>query len=110
MQPKKQLKVQYIGIFEEILFLLTKNTLLKRGPKTSGMGRPPLSFGQCPKENVFLLLTKNSEGNIQILSQIRNNGVTVAVVEYVITNFWFRSHHQNHHNDVQKIIISRCPC
>ena len=24
MQPKKQLKVQYIGIFEEIAFLLTK--------------------------------------------------------------------------------------
>ena len=51
MQPKKQLKVQYIGIFEEILFLLTKNALLKRGPKISGMGRPPPpSFGQCPKD------------------------------------------------------------
>ena len=59
MQPKKQLKVQYIGIFEEIrLFLLTKNALLKRGPKSSGMGRPsPPSFGQCPKENVFFPLT-----------------------------------------------------
>ena len=54
--------------------------------------------------------TKNSEGNIQISSQIRNNGVTVAVVEYVITNFWFRSHHQNHHNDIQKMSIFRCPC
>ena len=32
MQPKKQLKVQYICIFEEI---------------------DPPSFGQCPKENVF---------------------------------------------------------
>ena len=41
MQPKKQLKVQYIGIFEEIdSFFLTKNALLKRGPKISGMGRP----------------------------------------------------------------------
>ena len=29
----------------------------KRGPKNSGMGRPPPSFGQCPKENVFFLLT-----------------------------------------------------
>ena len=55
MQPKKQLKVQYIGIFEEIdSFLLTKNALLEKGPKNSGMGRPPLpSFGQSPKENVF---------------------------------------------------------
>ena len=36
---------------------MTKNALLKRGPKTSGMGRPPPPlFGQCPKENVFLLL------------------------------------------------------
>ena len=40
-QPKKLLKVQYIGIFEEIDFLLTKSALLKRGPKNSGMGRPP---------------------------------------------------------------------
>ena len=55
MQPKKQLKVQYICILEEIL---TKNALLKRGPKNSGMGRPsPPSFGQCPKENVFFQLT-----------------------------------------------------
>ena len=36
---------------------MTKNALLKKGPKNSGMGRPPPpSFGQCPKENVFLLL------------------------------------------------------
>ena len=27
----------------------------KKG-KNSGMGRPPPSFGQCPKENVFFLL------------------------------------------------------
>ena len=57
MQPKNQLKFQYIGIFEEIDFLLTKNALLKRGPKNLGMGRPPPpSFGQCPKENVFFSL------------------------------------------------------
>ena len=42
MQPKIQLKVQYFGIFEEIdSFLLTKNALLEKGPKNSGMGRPP---------------------------------------------------------------------
>ena len=46
MQPKKQLKVQYIGIFEEIDSLLTKNALLERGPKNSGMGRPPPSFAR----------------------------------------------------------------
>ena len=35
-------------------FLLTKNALLEKGPKNSGMGRPPPPlFGQCPKENVF---------------------------------------------------------
>ena len=34
------------------LFLLTKNALLEKGPKNSGMCRlPPPSFGQCPKEN-----------------------------------------------------------
>ena len=37
---------------------MTKNALLKRGPKNSGMGRPPPPpFGQCPKENVFFPLT-----------------------------------------------------
>ena len=49
MQPKKQLKVQYIGIFEEIDFLLTKNALLKRGPKNSGMGRPPPPIQAMPE-------------------------------------------------------------
>ena len=56
MQPKNQLKVQYIGIFEEILFLLTKNALIEKGPKNSDMGRPPPPlFGQYPKENVFFI-------------------------------------------------------
>ena len=36
---------------------MTKNALLNRGPKNSGMGRTPTpSFGQCPKENVFFQL------------------------------------------------------
>ena len=48
MQPKKQLKVQYIGI------LLTKNALLERGPKNSGMGRPPpLYSGNARKKRFF---------------------------------------------------------
>ena len=54
MQPKKQLKVQNIGIFEEIDFLLTKNALLKRGPKNSGMGRPhPPYSGNARKKTFF---------------------------------------------------------
>ena len=58
MQPKKQLKVQYIGIFEEIgSFLLTKNALLEKGPKNSGMGRPPSPHsGNARKKTFFFLL------------------------------------------------------
>ena len=50
MQPKKQLKVQYIGIFEEIDFLLTKNALLEKGPKSSGLVRPPSPLIQAMHE------------------------------------------------------------
>ena len=53
MQPKKQLKLQYIGIFEEILFLLTKNALLKRGPKNLGMGRPPPHYSGNARKKTF---------------------------------------------------------
>ena len=56
MQPKKQLKVQYIGIFEEMDSLLTKNAVLKRGPKISGMGRPPpYHSGNARKKTFFFL-------------------------------------------------------
>ena len=57
MQPKKQLKVHYIGIFEEILFLLTKNALLVKGPKNSGMGRPlpPPHSGIAQKKTFFFI-------------------------------------------------------
>ena len=55
MQPKKQLKVQYIGIFEEIdSFYWPKNALLKRGPKNLGMGRPsPPHSGNARKKTFF---------------------------------------------------------
>ena len=54
MQPKKQLKVQYIGIFEEIdSFYWPKMHFLKEGQKIRAWVDPPPSFGQCPKENVF---------------------------------------------------------
>ena len=56
MQPKKQLKVQYIGIFEEIdSFYWPKMHFYKEGQKIRAWVDPP-SFGQCPKENVFFLL------------------------------------------------------
>ena len=54
MQPKKQLKVQYIGIFEEINSLhWPKMHFLKEGQKIRAWVDPPPLFGQCPKENVF---------------------------------------------------------
>ena len=56
MQPKKQLKVQYIGFFlRNKLFLLTKKALLERGPKNSGMGRPrpPPYSGNARKKTSF---------------------------------------------------------
>ena len=47
MQPKKQLKVQYIGIFEEM------DSFLKRGPKSLGMGRPPPLIWAMPERKHF---------------------------------------------------------
>ena len=42
MQPKKQLKVQYIGIFEEIdSFYWPKMHFLKKGQKIFGLGWTP---------------------------------------------------------------------
>ena len=54
MQPKKQLKAQYIGIFEEI-----DSFYLKRGPKNSGMGRPPppQNSGNARKKTFFFIET-----------------------------------------------------
>ena len=56
MQPKKQLKVQYIGICEEILFLLTKNALLEKGQKIRawvGPRPPPPHSGNAQKKTFF---------------------------------------------------------
>ena len=54
MQPKKQLKGQYIGIFEEIdSFYWPKMRFLKKGQKIRARVNPPPSFGQCPKETFF---------------------------------------------------------
>ena len=73
MQPKKQLKVQYIGIR---VFLLSKNALLKRGPKNLGMGRsPPPYSGNARKKTFFfqlmssLIFTPNGRAPV-LLSQM----------------------------------------
>ena len=53
MQPKKQLKVQYIGIFEEMdSFYWPKMQLVKKGNKIRSQASSTL-FRQCPKENFF---------------------------------------------------------
>ena len=78
MQPKKQLKVQYIGIFEEIdSFYWPKMHLLKEGQKIRAWVDPsPPSFGQCPKENVFFALTPSLSLRREDLSQKVYSGQT----------------------------------
>ena len=56
MQPKKQLKVQYIGIFLEIdSFYWPKMHFQKRGPKNLGMGwvDPPPIIRAMPERKRF---------------------------------------------------------
>ena len=53
MQPKKQLKVQYIGIFEEIDSFYWPKMLFLKGPKNSGMGRPPPLIRAMPERKRF---------------------------------------------------------
>ena len=60
MQPKKQLKVQYIGIFEEIDSLLTKNALLKRGPKIRAWVDPPPLIQAMPERKRFFFQLTSS--------------------------------------------------
>ena len=58
MQPKKQLKVQYIGIFEEIdSFYWPKMHFLKKGQKIRAWLDPPLpNSGNARKKTFFFLL------------------------------------------------------
>ena len=68
MQPKKQLKVQYIGIFEEIdSFYWPKMQFLKKGQNIRAWVGPPPSFGQCPKENVFFPLMSSPTYSFEII-------------------------------------------
>ena len=54
MQPKKQLKVQYIGIFEEIdSFYWPKMHFLKEGQKIRAWVEPPLYSGNARKKTFF---------------------------------------------------------
>ena len=54
MQPEKQVKVQYIGIFEEIdSFYWPKMHFLKKGQKIRAWVDPPPSFGPERKEESF---------------------------------------------------------
>ena len=54
MQPKKQLKVQYIGIFEQIdKFLLTKMHFLKKGQKIQAWVDPPTLIRAMPERKRF---------------------------------------------------------
>ena len=57
MQPKKQLKVQYIGIFEEIdSFYWQKMHFLKEGQKIwAGVDPPPPHGGNARKKTFFLI-------------------------------------------------------
>ena len=57
MQPKKQLKVQYIGIFEEIDSFIDQKCTSKKRAKNSGMGRPPPPYsGNARKKTFFFQL------------------------------------------------------
>ena len=57
MQPKKQLKVQYIGIFEEIgSFYKPKMHFLKEGQKIWAWVDPrPPNSGNARKKTFFLI-------------------------------------------------------
>ena len=54
MQPKKQLKVQYIGIFEEIdSFYWPKMHFLKEGQKIQAWVAPPLIRAMPERKRYF---------------------------------------------------------
>ena len=56
MQPEKQLKVQYIGIFEEIdSFYCPKMHFLKKGRKIRAWVDPPPHSGNARKKTFFFI-------------------------------------------------------
>ena len=66
--PKKQLKVQYIVICEEIdSFYWPKMHFLKKGQKIRAwVDPPPPSFGQCPKEKFFFSIDVFPYGGLYV--------------------------------------------
>ena len=57
MQPKKQLKVQYIGIFEEIYsFYWPKMHFLKKGQKIRAWVDPPPLIRAMPERKRFFFI------------------------------------------------------
>ena len=76
MQPKKQLKVQYIGFFEEIdSFYWPKMRFLKKGQKIRAWVDPPPHSANAPKKTFFFPLMSplrdlQSDGD---LDSIRNS-------------------------------------
>ena len=62
MQPKKQSKVQYIGIFEEIdSFYLAKMLFLNKGQKNwAWVDPPPLIRAMPDRKRFFLLMSSLS--------------------------------------------------
>ena len=82
MQPKKQLKVQYIGIFEEIdSFYSPKMHFLKKGQKIRAWVDPPPTFGQCLKENVFFSLGPSLINNLCTVPKNQNP----FLIEFIFT-------------------------
>ena len=85
MQPKKQLKVQYIGIFEEKdSFYWPKMYFLRKGQKIRAWVDPPPSFGQCPKENVFFPLRpslRHDKKSFDMSKETKNKKVVVKMTE-----------------------------
>ena len=67
MQPKKQLKVQYIGIFEEIdSFYWPKMYFLKKGQKIRAWVEPPPHSGNARKKTFFSLRPSLTEPSISV--------------------------------------------
>ena len=70
MQPKKQLKVQYIGIFEEIdSFYWPKMHFLKKGQKIRAWvdSTPPLIWTMSERKRFFSIDAFPNEQNIRLI-------------------------------------------
>ena len=63
--------------------------LVKKGPKNSGMGKPPSPlFGQCPKENVLLFMISSLSQNISGRLGSTVNLISYSLLIDFITDFF----------------------